>query len=67
MPSWARGVFGVVAFAGHAVICAPDDLSDEELATSGADGTGGAHHRAIAMALLGGHGVVHSLDLLTVV
>lgn len=66
MPSWAPGVFGVVAFTGHAIVCAPDDLSDKELATLGADGTGGAHHPAIAMALLGGHGVVHSLDLLMV-
>lgn len=62
---WRDDLAAVVAFTGHALVAAPADHG-LDLVALGADGFGGAHHPAIALALAGPGGWVDSLDLVLV-
>jgi hypothetical protein len=62
---WRRGVEGVVALTGHALLAVGDDVPDERLVALGADGFGGASNPRL-VATLAGSGWIDVLDLVLV-
>lgn len=66
VPPWHEGLFGVVAFGGHAAVAAPAEVSDERLDALGANGFGGAHDPRLMTALAGPSGWVDMLDCVLV-
>lgn len=58
---WRQGVFGILAFTGHAFVCAPASVSDTEITALGVAGYGEAHQPDVVTALAAGH-TVHTLD-----
>ncbi len=62
---WREGVEGVIAFTGHAYIAVGDDVSDEQIASLGADGFGGASNPRLVSALAG-TGWIDALDMVLV-
>lgn len=58
---WRDGVHGVLAFTGHAYVCAPEHVSDADIAALGVDGYGGVHHPRVVTALAG-DATIHTLD-----
>ncbi|WP_392543751.1 N-acetyltransferase [Oryzobacter telluris] len=61
-PSWRDGVHAVVSVTGRAVVTAPDDVTDTELADLGVDGWGHAHDPRVMTRLAGRDGWVDVLD-----
>lgn len=66
LPPWRTGLGAVLAFTGHAVIVADEEVTDARLAALGIDGFGGAHHPRVVSDLAGPDGWIDSLDLLLV-
>ncbi|WP_265446412.1 N-acetyltransferase [Flexivirga meconopsidis] len=59
---WRPGIFGIIAFTGHAVLCVPDDWTDASLRALRPDGYGGAADPRVIVALAGTDGFIDSLD-----
>src|SRR5689334_16289750 len=66
LPPWRTGLGAVLAFTGHAVIVADDEVTDARLSALGIDGFGGAHHPRVVSDLAGPDGWIDSLDLLLI-
>ena len=64
VPPWRAGLEAVVAFTGHAVFATAPDITDDRLASLGADGFGGAHDPRLITALAGPEGWIDALDML---
>lgn len=60
---WRPGVFGIVTFTGHAVICVPADVPDSTLSALHPDGFGGAADPRVIVSLAGAGGWIDSLDV----
>ncbi len=60
---WREGLEAVVALTGRAYLAVGDDVDDATLAALRPDGTGGAHHPRVVIALAAG-GWVDVLDVL---
>lgn len=64
--TWREGVHGVVSVTGRAIVTAPDDVTDAELAAMGVDGWGHAHDPRVMTRLAGPNGWVDVLDAVLV-
>jgi hypothetical protein len=64
VPPWRPGVEAVVSFTAHAVFAMAPDITDDRLASLGADGLGGAHDPRLISALAGPDGWIDALDML---
>lgn len=64
VPPWRPGVEAVVSFTAHAVFAMAPDITDDRLASLGADGFGGAHDPRLISALAGPDGWIDVLDML---
>ena len=62
VPTWREGVHAVVSVTGRALVTAPDDVTDAELAALGVDGWGHAHDPRVMTRLAGAGGWVDVLD-----
>lgn len=62
VPPWHPSAHAVVAVTGRAMITAPHDVTDAELAALGVDGFGQAHDPRVMAHLAGPHGWVDVLD-----
>ncbi|WP_446663749.1 N-acetyltransferase [Flexivirga sp. B27] len=60
---WTPGLFGIITFTGHAVLCVSEQWSDADLARLDPDGFGGAADPRVVVALAGRDGWIDSLDL----
>jgi hypothetical protein len=61
---WRPGLEAVISFTGHAVFAMAPDITDDRLASLGADGFGGAHDPRLISALAGPEGWIDVLDML---
>jgi hypothetical protein len=64
VPPWRPGVEAVLSFTAHAVFAMAPDITDDRLASLGADGFGGAHDPRLISALAGLDGWIDALDML---
>jgi hypothetical protein len=64
VPPWRPGLEAVISFTGHAVFAVAADITDQRLASLGADGFGGAHDPRLITALAGPDGWIDCLDML---
>ena len=64
VPPWRPGLEAVISFTGHAVFAMAPDITDDRLASLGADGFGGAHDPRLISALAGPEGWIDALDML---
>jgi len=64
VPPWRPGLEAVISFTGHAVFAMAPDITDDRLASLGADGFGGAHDPRLISALAGPDGWIDALDML---
>ena len=63
-PPWRPGLEAIFSFTAHAVFAVAPDISDQRIASLGADGFGGAHDPRLIAALAGPAGWIDSLDML---
>jgi hypothetical protein len=64
VPPWRPGLEAIFSFTAHAVFAVAPDISDQRIASLGADGLGGAHDPRLIAALAGPAGWIDSLDML---
>jgi hypothetical protein len=64
VPAWRPGLEAIFSFTAHAVFAVGPDISDQRIASLGADGFGGAHDPRLITALAGPDGWIDSLDML---
>ena len=64
VPAWRPGLEAIFSFTAHAVFAVAPDISDQRIASLGADGFGGAHDPRLITALAGPDGWIDSLDML---
>jgi hypothetical protein len=61
---WRQGLEAIIAFTGHAVFAVELDIPDDQLASLGADGFGGAHNPRLVTSLAGPAAWIDCLDML---
>jgi hypothetical protein len=64
VPPWRPGLEAIFSFTAHAVFALAPDISDQRIASLGADGFGGAHDPRLITALAGPEAWIDSLDML---